>query len=70
MKRQHIIEMKNENTQLRNNVKELQEQLQYSYKRISALTKQHEECIRISRTLFDVYNFSEIDEGIDEDTDE
>ena len=39
--------MMTENTQLRNNVKELQGQLQYSYKRISALTKQHEECIHL-----------------------
>ena len=47
MKQEHVIEMKNENTQLRNNVKDLQDQLQYSYKRIYALTKQHYECIRI-----------------------
>tara|TARA_R100001082_G_C4317328_1_gene139504 strand:+ start:616 stop:858 length:243 start_codon:yes stop_codon:yes gene_type:complete len=39
--------MKSENIQLRNNVKDLQEQLQYSYKRINALTKQHYDCIRI-----------------------
>tara|TARA_R100001224_G_scaffold27433_1_gene14864 strand:- start:975 stop:1262 length:288 start_codon:yes stop_codon:yes gene_type:complete len=47
MKQEHVIEMKSENIQLRNNVKDLQEQLQYSYKRIYALTKQHYECIRI-----------------------
>ncbi len=47
MKQEHVIEMKSENIQLRNNVKDLQEQLQYSYKRINALTKQHYDCIRI-----------------------
>jgi len=47
MKQEHVIEMKSENIQLRNNVRDLQEQLQYSYKRINALTKQHYDCIRI-----------------------
>ena len=72
MKQEHVIEMKNENTQLRNNVKDLQDQLQYSYKRIYALTKQHYECIRII-SEFDVTQcnqevfkdvVSSIDEGV------
>ena len=71
MKQEHVIEMKNENTQLRNNVKDLQDQLQYSYKRIYALTKQHYECIRIISEI-DVtkYNqevFRDVVSAIDEE---
>ena len=71
MKQEHVIEMKNENIQLRNNVQDLQDQLQYSYKRINALTKQHYECIRIISEI-DVtkYNqevFRDVVSAIDEE---
>ena len=71
MKQEHVIEMKNENTQLRNNVRDLQDQLQYSYRRINALTKLHYECIRIISDI-DVtkYNqevFRDIVSAIDEE---
>ena len=71
MKQEHVIEIKNENTQLRNNVQDLQDQLQYSYKRINALTKQHYECIRIISEI-DVtkYNqevFKDVVSAIDEE---
>ena len=71
MKQEHVIEMKSENIQLRNNVRDLQDQLQYSYKRINALTKQHYECIRIISEI-DVtkYNqevFKDVVSAIDEE---
>ena len=71
MKQEHVIEMKSENVQLRNNVQDLQDQLQYSYKRINALTKQHYECIRIISEI-DVtqYNqevFKDVVSAIDEE---
>ena len=71
MKQEHVIEIKNENTQLRNNVQDLQDQLQYSYKRIYALTKQHYDCIRIISEI-DVtkYNqevFKDVVSAIDEE---
>jgi|TARA_R110000822_G_scaffold102660_2_gene229134 regulator of replication initiation timing len=58
MNQKDILEMMTENTQLRINVKELQGQLQYSYKRISALTKKHEECIHLVSEV-DISNYNQ-----------
>ena len=58
MNQKDIQEMMTENTQLRINVKELQGQLQYSYKRISALTKKHEESIHLVSEV-DISNYNQ-----------